>query len=196
MKVELAVFTILFLLQGFLYFRIKNIMKKRVLFIEVYENFIKLYCRYIELCYNEKILKKSRVNYFLKEKFKTLNILEKCTSFKDIVSVTNHKKKILNESEIEKLILEIDNSSDEIKELFNDLLIVDIKLFKSIRVKFKNGILISGNIYFYIFKIKFILKVLLEILNDRKRKEDMRKAKEETAIRLYNRKNPIGICGA
>ena len=46
------------------------------------------------------------------------------------------------------------------------------------------------------FKIKFILKVLLEILNDRKRKEDMRKAKEETAIRLYNRKNPIGICGA
>lgn len=196
MKVELAVFTILFLLQGFLYFRIKNIMKKRVLFIEVYENFIKLYCRYIELCYNEKILKKSRVNYFLKEKFKTLNILEKCTSFKDIVSVTNHKKKILNESEIEKLILEIDNSSDEIKELFNDLLIVDIKLFKSIRVKFKNGILISGNIYFYIFKIKFILKVLLEILNDRKRKEDIRKAKEETAIRLYNRKNPIGICGA
>lgn len=196
MKVELTVFTILFLLQGFLYFRIKNIMKKRVLFIEVYENFIKLYCRYIELCYNEKILKKSRVNYFLKEKFKTLNILEKCTSFKDIVSVTNHKKKILNESEIEKLILEIDNSSDEIKELFNDLLIVDIKLFKSIRVKFKNGILISGNIYFYIFKIKFILKVLLEILNDRKRKEDMRKAKEETAIRLYNRKNPIGICGA
>ena len=196
MKVELAVFTILFLLQGFLYFRIKNTMKKRVLFIEVYENFIKLYCRYIELCYNEKILKKSRVNYFLKEKFKTLNILEKCTSFKDIVSVTNHKKKILNESEIEKLILEIDNSSDEIKELFNDLLIVDIKLFKSIRVKFKHGILISGNIYFYIFKIKFILKVLLEILNDRKRKEDMRKAKEETAIRLYNRKNPIGICGA
>ena len=196
MKVELAVFTILFLLQGFLYFRIKNIMKKRVLFIEVYENFIKLYCRYIELCYNEKILKKSRINYFLKEKFKTLNILEKCTSFKDIVSVTNHKKEILNESEIEKLILEIDNSSDEIKELFNDLLIVDIKLFKSIRVKFKNGILISGNIYFYIFKIKFILKVLLEILNDRKRKEDMRKAKEETAIRLYNRENPIGICGA
>ncbi|AGM24022.1 hypothetical protein HUW76_07910 [Fusobacterium animalis] len=196
MKVELAVFTILFLLQGFLYFRIKNTMKKRVLFIEVYENFIKLYCRYIELCYNEKILKKSKVNYFLKEKFKTLNILEKCTSFKDIVSVTNHKKKILNESEIEKLILEIDNSSDEIKELFNDLLTVDIKLFKSIRVKFKNGVLISGNIYFYIFKIKFILKVLLEILNDRKRKEDMRKAKEETAIRLYNRKNPIGICGA
>ena len=47
MKVELAVFTILFLLQGFLYFRIKNTMKKRVLFIEVYENFIKLYCRYI-----------------------------------------------------------------------------------------------------------------------------------------------------
>ena len=129
-------------------------------------------------------------------KFKNLNILEKCTSFKDIVSVTNHKKKILNESEIEKLILEIDNSSDEIKELFNDLLTVDIKLFKSIRVKFKNGVLISGNIYFYIFKIKFILKVLLEILNDRKRKEDMRKAKEETAIRLYNRKNPIGICGA
>lgn len=196
MKVELAVFTILFLLQGFLYFRIKNTMKKRVLFIEVYENFIKLYCRYIELCYNEKILKKSKVDYFLKEKFKTLNILEKCTSFKDIVSVTNHKKKILNESEIEKLILEIDNSSDEIKELFNDLLTVDIKLFKSIRVKFKNGVLISGNIYFYIFKIKFILKVLLEILNDRKRKEDMRKAKEETAIRLYNRKNPIGICGA
>ena len=196
MKVELAVFTILFLLQGFLYFRIKNTMKKRVLFIEVYENFIKLYCRYIELCYNEKILKKSKVNYFLKEKFKTLNILEKCTSFKDIVSVTNHKKKKLNESEIEKLILEIDNSSDEIKELFNDLLTVDIKLFKSIRVKFKNGVLISGNIYFYIFKIKFILKVLLEILNDRKRKEDMRKAKEETAIRLYNRKNPIGICGA
>jgi len=196
MKVELAVFTILFLLQGFLYFRIKNTMKKRVLFIEVYENFIKLYCRYIELCYNEKILKKSKVNYFLKEKFKTLNILEKCTSFKDIVSVTNHKKKILNESEIEKLILEIDNSSDEIKELFNDLLTVDIKLFKSIRVKFKNGVLISGNIYFYIFKIKFILKVLLEILNDRKRKDDMRKAKEETAIRLYNRKNPIGICGA
>ena len=196
MKVELAVFTILFLLQGFLYFRIKNTMKKRVLFIEVYENFIKLYCRYIELCYNEKILKKSKVNYFLKEKFKTLNILEKCTSFKDIVSVTNHKKKILNESEIEKLILEIDNSSDEIKELFNDLLTVDIKLFKSIRVKFKNGVLISGNIYFYIFKIKFILKVLLEILNDRKRKEDMRKAKEETAIRLYNIKNPIGICGA
>ena len=196
MKVELAVFTILFLLQGFLYFRIKNTMKKRVLFIEVYENFINLYCRYIELCYNEKILKKSKVNYFLKEKFKTLNILEKCTSFKDIVSVTNHKKKILNESEIEKLILEIDNSSDEIKELFNDLLTVDIKLFKSIRVKFKNGVLISGNIYFYIFKIKFILKVLLEILNDRKRKEDMRKAKEETAIRLYNRKNPIGICGA
>ena len=196
MKVELAVFTILFLLQGFLYFRIKNTMKKRVLFIEVYENFIKLYCRYIELCYNEKILKKSKVNYFLKEKFKTLNILEKCTSFKDIVSVTNHKKKILNESEIEKLILEIDDSSDEIKELFNDLLTVDIKLFKSIRVKFKNGVLISGNIYFYIFKIKFILKVLLEILNDRKRKEDMRKAKEETAIRLYNRKNPIGICGA
>ena len=196
MKVEWAVFTILFLLQGFLYFRIKNTMKKRVLFIEVYENFIKLYCRYIELCYNEKILKKSKVNYFLKEKFKTLNILEKCTSFKDIVSVTNHKKKILNESEIEKLILEIDNSSDEIKELFNDLLTVDIKLFKSIRVKFKNGVLISGNIYFYIFKIKFILKVLLEILNDRKRKEDMRKAKEETAIRLYNRKNPIGICGA
>lgn len=110
--------------------------------------------------------------------------------------MTNHKKKILNESEIEKLILEIDNSSDEIKELFNDLLTVDIKLFKSIRVKFKNGVLISGNIYFYIFKIKFILKVLLEILNDRKRKEDMRKAKEETAIRLYNRKNPIGICGA
>ena len=104
MKVELAVFTILFLLQGFLYFRIKNTMKKRVLFIEVYENFIKLYCRYIELCYNEKILKKSKVDYFLKEKFKTLNILEKCTSFKDIVSVTNHKKKILNESEIEKLI--------------------------------------------------------------------------------------------
>lgn len=196
MKVELAVFTILFLLQGFLYFRIKNTMKKRVLFIEVYENFIKLYCRYIELCYNEKILKKSKVDYFLKEKFKTLNILEKCTSFKDIVSVTNHKKKILNESEIEKLILEIDNSSDEIKELFNDLLTVDIKLFKSIRVKFKNGVLISGNIYFYIFKIKFILKVLLEILNDGKRKEDMRKAKEETAIRLYNRKNPIGICGA
>ena len=196
MKVELAVFTILFLLQGFLYFRIKNTMKKRALFIEVYENFIKLYCRYIELCYNEKILKKSKVDYFLKEKFKTLNILEKCTSFKDIVSVTNHKKKILNESEIEKLILEIDNSSDEIKELFNDLLTVDIKLFKSIRVKFKNGVLISGNIYFYIFKIKFILKVLLEILNDRKRKEDMRKAKEETAIRLYNRKNPIGICGA
>ena len=76
------------------------------------------------------------------------------------------------------------------------MLTVDIKLFKSIRVKFKNGVLISGNIYFYIFKIKFILKVLLEILNDRKRKEDMRKAKEETAIRLYNRKNPIGICGA
>ena len=78
------------------------------------------------------------------------------SSFKDIVSVTNHKKKILNESEIEKLILEIDNSSDEIKELFNDLLTVDIKLFKSIRVKFKNGVLISGNIYFYIFKIKLI----------------------------------------
>ena len=33
-------------------------------------------------------------------------------------------------------------------------------------------------------------------INTYKLIEDMRKAKEETAIRLYNRKNPIGICGA
>ena len=195
MKVELVLFTILFLLQGFLYFRVKNAMKRRVLFIEVYEDFIKLYCRYIELCYDDKISKKSKVNYFLKEKFKALNILEKCTSFENIILEANHKKKILNEREIEELISELNTSTDEVKELFSDLLIVNKKLFKSIKVKFKNGILISGKIYFFVLIIKFILKVLFEFFNDKKGKEEVKKRKEETAIRLYNRKNQVEICG-
>lgn len=195
MKVELVLFTTLFLLQGFLYFRVKNAMKRKVLFIEVYGDFIKLYCRYIELYYDDKISKKSKVNYFLKEKFKALNILEKCTSFENIILVANHKRKILNEKEIEELISELNTSTNEVKELFNDLLIINKKLFKSIKVKFKNGILISGKIYFFVLIIKFILKVIFEFFNNKKGKEEVKKAKEETAIRLYNRKNQVGICG-
>lgn len=195
MRVELTIFIVLFLLQGLLYIKVKKELRKSNRFFEISKEFIELYATYIKLRTEQKIGRKSTVDLFFREKFEMVDVLLNCSSFDKLISVPNPNKK-MNEGQIKKLLTDIKNSDSEVLKLFNRTMEVDINLFKSVRVQLKNGFKISGNLYFQFFRLKFLLKIILDTTQksgNQKQENEITK-QEKVAIHLLNKKQPIGAC--
>lgn len=132
MRVLLAIFLVLFIIQQIQYLRIKNNIKLSIKFSEAYLKFIKLYINYNVLLKEKKLQNLPNTRKILNRVFSNLELIIKVSSFKEIKTYqapSLEKKK--NKKEFELFLKEQENFTKEIEDLLREILELQKIILKS-----------------------------------------------------------------
>ena len=190
MRVEILIFLILFLIQLISILKIKSDLKKEVLYAKAILKSTEILKEYTELYINNEIQKYPNVSEFIERKFDTLDTLLDANSFNEIGISEIPKDKKWDNEKIEKMLNELKEAPENIKGIFKRLLATNSIIFDNAKVKFF-GIYISGQLFFRVSYMMFLLKILVKICFSGLKRFKENKVKQEIDFIVNNEKIEI-----
>jgi len=190
MRVEILIFLILFLIQLISILKIKSDLKKEVLYAKAILKSTEILKEYTELYINNEIQKYPNVSEFIERKFDTLDTLLDANSFNEIGISEIPKDKKWDNEKIEKMLNELKEAPENIKGIFKRLLATNSIIFDNAKVKFL-GIYISGQLFFGVSYMMFLLKILVKICFSGLKRFKENKVRQEIGFIVNNEKIEI-----
>lgn len=190
MRVEILIFLILFLIQLISILKIKSDLKKEVLYAKAILKSTEILKEYTELYINNEIQKYPNVSEFIERKFDTLDTLLDANSFNEIGISEIPKDKKWDNEKIEKMLNELKEAPENIKGIFKRLLATNSIIFDNAKVKFF-GIYISGQLFFRVSYMMFLLKILVKICFSGLKRFKENKVRQEIGFIVNNEKIEI-----
>lgn len=190
MRVEILIFLILFLIQLISILKIKSDLKKEVLYAKAILKSTEILKEYTELYINNEIQKYPNVSEFIERKFDTLDTLLDANSFNEIGISEIPKDKKWDNEKIEKMLNELKEAPENIKGIFKRLLATNSIIFDNAKVKFL-GIYISGQLFFRVSYMMFLLKILVKICFSGLKRFKENKVRQEIGFIVNNEKIEI-----
>ena len=190
MRVEILICLILLLIQLSSILKIKSDLKKEVLYAKAILKSTEILKEYTELYINNEIQKYPNVSEFIERKFDTLDTLLDANSFNEIGISEIPKDKKWDNEKIEKMLNELKEAPENIKGIFKRLLATNSIIFDNAKVKFL-GIYISGQLFFRVSYMMFLLKILVKICFSGLKRFKENKVRQEIGFIVNNEKIEI-----